>query len=220
MNERGFLDGSRMANVFNMMRPRDLIWPYVVNNYLLGKKPFPFDLLFWNQDSTRMAAANHKYYLREFYNENRLAKGEMTLGGIKLDLKKIKLPIFSVATREDHIAPAASVFRGIQMFGGPVEFVLAGSGHIAGVVNPPEKVKYQYWTGGKAMTNVGRLGSVGHGASRIVVAVLDRLAVAAVRRLGSGPGTRSKARHHRGCARFLRQGSLGFHLGPAAAVSP
>ncbi|CAA2140822.1 alpha/beta hydrolase [Hyphomicrobium sp. ghe19] len=155
MNERGFLDGSRMANVFNMMRPRDLIWPYVVNNYLLGKKPFPFDLLFWNQDSTRMAAANHKYYLREFYNENRLAKGEMTLGGIKLDLKKIKLPIFSVATREDHIAPAASVFRGIQMFGGPVEFVLAGSGHIAGVVNPPEKVKYQYWTGGKVMTNVG-----------------------------------------------------------------
>ncbi|RUP11268.1 class I poly(R)-hydroxyalkanoic acid synthase [Hyphomicrobium sp.] len=156
MNERGFLDGSRMANVFNMMRPRDLIWPYVVNNYLLGKKPFPFDLLFWNQDSTRMAAANHKYYLREFYNENRLAKGEMTLGGIKLDLKQVKLPIFSVATREDHIAPAASVFRGIQMFGGPVEFVLAGSGHIAGVVNPPEKVKYQYWTGGKSMTSVAK----------------------------------------------------------------
>jgi polyhydroxyalkanoate synthase len=145
-----------MANVFNMMRPRDLIWPYVVNNYLLGKKPFPFDLLYWNQDSTRMAAANHKYYLREFYNENRLAKGEMTLGGVKLDLKKIKLPIFSVATREDHIAPAPSVFRGIQMFGGPVEFVLAGSGHIAGVVNPPEKVKYQYWTGGKAMTSVAK----------------------------------------------------------------
>ena len=154
MTERGFLDGSRMANVFNMMRPRDLIWPYVVNNYLLGKKPFPFDLLYWNQDSTRMAAANHKYYLREFYNENRLAKGGMTLGGIKLDLKKITLPIFSVATREDHIAPAPSVFRGIQMFGGPVEFVLAGSGHIAGVVNPPNKVKYQYWTAGKAMTSV------------------------------------------------------------------
>ena len=154
MSERGFLDGSRMANVFNMMRPRDLIWPYVVNNYLLGKKPFPFDLLYWNQDSTRMAAANHKYYLREFYNENRLARGDMTLGGIRLDLKKIKLPIFSVAAREDHIAPAASVFRGIQMFGGPVEFVLAGSGHIAGVVNPPEKVKYQYWTDGKAMASV------------------------------------------------------------------
>jgi len=154
MTERGFLDGSRMANVFNMMRPRDLIWPYVVNNYLLGKKPFPFDLLYWNQDSTRMAAANHSFYLREFYNENRLANGEMELGGVRLDLKKIMLPIFSVATREDHIAPAASVFRGVQMFGGPVEFVLAGSGHIAGVVNPPGKVKYQYWTKGTATSSV------------------------------------------------------------------
>ncbi|MFN0219331.1 MAG: PHA/PHB synthase family protein [Hyphomicrobium sp.] len=148
MSERGFLDGSRMANVFNMMRPRDLIWPYIVNNYMLGKKPFPFDLLFWNQDSTRMAAANHKFYLREFYNENRLASGDMTIGGVKLDLRDIKLPIYSVATREDHIAPAASVFRGSQMFSGKVDFVLSGSGHIAGVVNPPDKVKYQFWTKG------------------------------------------------------------------------
>lgn len=149
MTERGFLDGSRMANVFNMMRPRDLIWPYVINNYMLGKKPFPFDLLFWNQDSTRMAAANHKFYLREFYNENRLAKGEMSIAQTKLDISKINLPVFSVATREDHIAPAASVYRGSLLFSGPVEFVLAGSGHIAGVVNPPDKVKYQYWTDGK-----------------------------------------------------------------------
>ena len=148
MTERGFLDGSRMANVFNMMRPRDLIWPYIVNNYMLGKKPFPFDLLYWNQDSTRMAAANHKFYLREFYKENCLAKGEMTIAGTRLDLEKITLPVFSVATREDHIAPAASVYRGSLKFSGPMEFVLAGSGHIAGVVNPPEKVKYQYWTGG------------------------------------------------------------------------
>ena len=148
MTERGYLDGSRMANVFNMMRPRDLVWPYIVNNYMLGKKPFPFDLLYWNQDSTRMAAANHKFYLREFYNENRLAKGDMVIAGNRLDLKQITLPIFEVATREDHIAPAPSVYRGSKLFGGPVEFVLAGSGHIAGVVNPPEKVKYQYWTGG------------------------------------------------------------------------
>lgn len=155
MTERGFLDGSRMANVFNMMRPRDLIWPYIINNYMLGKKPFPFDLLFWNQDSTRMAAANHCFYLREFYNENRLAKGEMTIGGKKLDIGKIKLPVFSVAAREDHIAPAASVYRGSLMFGGPVDFVLAGSGHIAGVVNPPEKVKYQYWTKGERADNLG-----------------------------------------------------------------
>ena len=150
MNERGYLDGSRMANVFNMMRPRDLIWPYIVNNYMLGKKPFPFDLLFWNQDSTRMPAANHSFYLTEFYNENKLARGEMTLAGVKLDLKKIKLPVFEVATKEDHIAPAKSVFIGAKMLGGPVEFVMAGSGHIAGVVNPPDKMKYQYWTASKA----------------------------------------------------------------------
>ena len=148
MTDRGYLDGSRMANVFNMMRPRDLIWPYVVSNYMMGKKPFPFDLLYWNQDSTRMAAANHKFYLREFYNENALAKGEMVVAGVKLDLAQIKLPIFEVAAREDHIAPAPSVYRGSRRFGGPVEFVLAGSGHIAGVVNPPGKVKYQYWTDG------------------------------------------------------------------------
>ena len=146
MQERGFLDGSRMANVFNMMRPRDLIWPYVVNNYMLGRKPFPFDLLYWNQDSTRIAAACHAFYLREFYNENKLAKGRLEIGGVKLDLSKVNIPIFTIATRDDHIAPAESVYIGARMFGGPVQFVLAGSGHIAGVINPPDKVKYQYWT--------------------------------------------------------------------------
>lgn len=149
MKERGFLDGSRMANVFNMMRPRDLIWPYVVNNYLLGRKPFPFDLLYWNQDSTRIAAACHAFYLREFYNENNLAEGRMEIAGVPLDLSKVTLPIYELATRDDHIAPARSVFIGAKLFGGPVEFVLAGSGHIAGVINPPDKVKYQYWTGKK-----------------------------------------------------------------------
>lgn len=152
MAERGYLDGSRMANVFNMMRSRDLIWPYIVSNYMLGKKPFPFDLLYWNQDSTRMCAANHAFYLREFYNENRFAKGEMTLGGVRLDLSKVKLPVFHLATKEDHIAPAKSVFIGANLLGsnfnGNLEFVVAGSGHIAGVVNPPDKVKYQYWTDG------------------------------------------------------------------------
>ncbi len=150
MAEKGYLDGSRMATVFNMLRPRDLIWPYIVNNYLLGKKPFPFDLLFWNQDSTRMPAANHNYYLREFYHENRLAKGQMTIGGVKLDLKKVKVPIYELAAREDHIAPAKSVFIGSRLFGGPVTYVLGGSGHIAGVINPPaadgKKDKYQFWT--------------------------------------------------------------------------
>ena len=150
MAEKGYLDGSRMATVFNMLRPRDLIWPYIVNNYLLGKKPFPFDLLFWNQDSTRMPAANHNYYLREFYLENKLARGELSIGGTRLDLKKVTLPIYELAAREDHIAPASSVYLGSRLFGGPVEYVLSGSGHIAGVVNPPpaegKKDKYQYWT--------------------------------------------------------------------------
>ncbi len=150
MAERGYLDGSRMANVFNMMRPRDLIWPYVVNNYLLGKKPFPFDLLYWNQDSTRMPAANHSFYLREFYQENKLAKGELAIGGIKLNLKNIKIPVYHLAAKEDHIAPAKSVFIGAKLYGGPVDYVLAGSGHIAGVINPPDKIKYQYWTAPKA----------------------------------------------------------------------
>jgi polyhydroxyalkanoate synthase len=150
MAEHGYLDGSRMAAVFNMLRPRDLIWPYVINNYLLGKKPFPFDLLYWNADSTRLPAANHAYYLREFYHLNRLAKGEMELGGVRLDLSRVKIPIYELFIKEDHIAPAASVYRGSKLFGGPVRHVMAGSGHIAGVVNPPVNHKYQFWTGGRA----------------------------------------------------------------------
>jgi polyhydroxyalkanoate synthase len=148
MAERGYLDGSRMATVFNMLRPKDLIWPYVVNNYLLGKKPLPFDLLFWNSDSTRMPAANHAFYLREFYRHNRLAKGEMTLGGVRLDLGAIRVPVYTLGTRDDHIAPARSVLNGARLFGGPVRVAIAGSGHIAGVVNPPAKKKYQYWCDG------------------------------------------------------------------------
>ena len=152
MAEQGYLDGSRMAAVFNMLRPRDLIWPYIVNNYLLGKKPFPFDLLYWNSDSTRLPAANHAFYLREFYHLNRLSKGEMQLGGVTLDLKAVTIPIYELATKEDHIAPAASVFRGAKLFGGPATFALAGSGHIAGVINPPVKKKYKFWSGGPAVS--------------------------------------------------------------------
>jgi polyhydroxyalkanoate synthase len=149
MAERGYLDGSRMATVFNLLRPKDLIWPYIINNYMLGKKPFPFDLLFWNQDSTRMPAANHSFYLREFYHENKLARGQMSIAGVKLDLAKVKLPIYELCAKEDHIAPAKSVFIGSKLFGGPVTYVLAGSGHIAGVINPPDRPKYQYWTNDK-----------------------------------------------------------------------
>ncbi len=149
MAERGVLDGSKMANVFNMLRPKDLIWPYIVNNYLLGKKPLPFDLLYWNQDSTRMPAANHAFYLRKFYLENALAKGQLKFAGETLDMKKVKLPVYELATREDHIAPAPSVYLGAKLLGGKVQYVMAGSGHIAGVVNPPDKIKYQYWTNDK-----------------------------------------------------------------------
>ena len=150
MADVGYMEASKMASAFNLLRSNDLIWPYVVNNYMRGKAPFPFDLLYWNSDSTRLPAANHSYYLRNCYLENKLSKGRMELGGVKIDLKKVKVPIYNLATREDHIAPAKSVFYGSQFFGGPVRFVLTGSGHIAGVVNPPEKKKYQYWTGGAA----------------------------------------------------------------------
>jgi polyhydroxyalkanoate synthase subunit PhaC len=122
---------------------------HAINNYLKGKEPAPFDLLYWNSDATRMPAANHSFYLRNCYLENRLSKGEMVIGGKKLDLKSVTVPIYNLATREDHIAPARSVLLGSKFFGGPVRFVLAGSGHIAGVVNPPDKMKYRYWTGPK-----------------------------------------------------------------------
>ncbi|HEY0219475.1 MAG TPA: class I poly(R)-hydroxyalkanoic acid synthase [Afipia sp.] len=146
MKQSGVLDGSRMAMAFNMLRSNDLIWPYVVNNYLKGQAPTAFDLLHWNSDATRMPAANHSYYLRNCYLENRLSAGTMVLDNTLLDLSKVKVPIYNLATREDHIAPAQSVLYGSQFFGGPVRFVLSGSGHIAGVINPPANNKYQYWT--------------------------------------------------------------------------
>ena len=148
MQEQGYLEASRMANTFNMLRSNDLVWPYVVNNYLKGKKPYPFDLLYWNSDATRMPAANHSFYLRNCYLNNRLTKGEMEIAGTHLKLSDVTVPVYNLATREDHIAPAKSVLYGSQFFGGPVRYVLAGSGHIAGVINPPgPKIKYQYWLG-------------------------------------------------------------------------
>jgi polyhydroxyalkanoate synthase subunit PhaC len=147
MSEKGYLASGSMATVFNMLRSNDLVWPYVINNYLKGKTPFPFDLLYWNSDATRMPAANHSFYLRNCYLDNKLAKGRMVIDGQPLDLKAVKVPIYNLATREDHIAPPKSVLLGCKFFGGPVKFVMSGSGHIAGVVNPPAKNKYQYWTG-------------------------------------------------------------------------
>ena len=146
MRESGVLEGARMAMAFNMLRSNDLIWSYVVSNYLKGQSPAAFDLLHWNSDATRMPAANHSYYLRNCYLENRLSSGTMVLDNTLLDLSKVKVPVYNLATREDHIAPADSVLYGSQFFGGPVKYVLSGSGHIAGVVNPPAANKYQYWT--------------------------------------------------------------------------
>jgi polyhydroxyalkanoate synthase len=147
MEERGYLEGSEMATTFNMLRANDLIWSFVINNYLMGKDPFPFDLLYWNSDSTRMPAAMHSFYLRKMYLENKLIEpGGLELDGVKIDLRKIAVPTYIISTREDHIAPWKSTYSATQLYKGPIRFVLAGSGHIAGVVNPPSKPKYGYWT--------------------------------------------------------------------------
>ena len=146
MFERGYLEGSEMAGTFNMLRANDLIWSFVVNNYLLGKDPFPFDLLYWNSDSTRMPATMHSFYLRKMYMENRLIEpGGIEIDGTPIDLGKIKTPCYFISTIEDHIAPWKSTYMGARRFGGPVRFVLGGSGHIAGIVNPPAANKYGYW---------------------------------------------------------------------------
>ncbi len=146
MGERGYLEGSDMAVTFNMLRANDLIWSFVVNNYLLGNDPFPFDLLYWNADATRMPARMHSFYLRQMYQLNLLSKPDgITLDGEQLDLGRITAPAYFLSTREDHIAPWRSTYRGTQLLGGEKRFVLAASGHIAGVVNPPEGGKYNHW---------------------------------------------------------------------------
>jgi len=145
MEKKGYLEAREMHTTFNMLRANDLIWSFVVNNYLLGKSPFPFDLLYWNADSTRMPAAMHSFYLRKMYQQNLLAQpGGITLGGVPIDLRKIKTPSFLLSTREDHIAPWRSTYAATQIYSGPVKFVLSASGHIAGVVNPPGG-KYGHW---------------------------------------------------------------------------
>ncbi|MEM6487781.1 MAG: class I poly(R)-hydroxyalkanoic acid synthase [Pseudomonadota bacterium] len=147
VEEHGVLSSENMFNAFNCLRSTDLIWSFVVNNYLLGRDNFPFDLLYWNSDSTAMPGGVHIEYLETFYVNNAFAKGRMTVDGVTLDPSQVRLPCYHVATVEDHIAPAESAYRGVRSLGGRSHrFVLAGSGHIAGVVNPPVAGKYQYWT--------------------------------------------------------------------------
>ena len=150
MNERGYLEGSEMAGTFNMLRANDLIWSFVINNYLLGRDPFPFDLLHWNCDSTRMPAAMHSFYLRNLYMKNLLTvPGGLTLAGVKIDLSKVTVPTYFVSAIEDHIAPWKTTYAGQKLLKGKAKFVLSGSGHIAGMVNPPSANKYGYWTNDK-----------------------------------------------------------------------
>ena len=215
MAERGYLEGSQMATAFNMLRSNDLVWPYIIGNYLKGQPPTSFDLLYWNSDSTRMPAANHSFYLRNCYLDNKLSKGEMVVAGETLDLGKITVPIYNLATREDHIAPAKSAFLGSKFFGGPVKFVLAGSGHIAGVVNPPGKAEISILERRAAGRKSRRLDRPRRGAPRVVVAGLGRM--------DQGPGCRDRpgaqagrrqAQADRGRAGKLREGE---GLRPAAA---
>ncbi len=142
----GVLSGATMADTFNALRGNDLIWSFFVNNYLLGKEPKPFDLLFWNSDQTRMPKTLHTFYLRKFYGENAMAKGDLVLDNVRIDLSQVKVPIYVQSSKEDHIAPARSVYKGARLFGGPTTFTMAGSGHIAGVINAPVANKYQHWT--------------------------------------------------------------------------
>jgi polyhydroxyalkanoate synthase len=150
MQKRGYLEGSEMATTFNMLRANDLIWSFVVNNYLMGKDPFPFDLLYWNSDSTRMPYKMHSFYLRNMYLDNALKEpGGISLLGVPIDLSKVKIPAYFLSTIEDHIAPWRATYQGSKLFSGPVRFVLGGSGHIAGVINPPVDNKYGYFTNTK-----------------------------------------------------------------------
>ncbi len=147
MQKKGYMDGAQMAQVFSMLRENDLIWSYFESNYMLGKDPRPFDLLYWNSDSTRMPVMMHSFYLREMYLNNRLIEPDaLTVAGTPIDLRRIQQPAYILSTREDHIAPWTSTYSATQLYSGPVKFVLAGSGHIAGVINPPAANKYGYWT--------------------------------------------------------------------------
>ncbi len=145
MRNDGYLDGSAMSSTFNMLRANDLVWSFVIHNYLLGNEPFAFDLLYWNSDSTRMPADMHSFYLRKMYLENRLCEpGGIELDGVPIDMGRIRAPAYFLSTQEDHIAPWQSTYAGARLFSGPVRFVLGESGHIAGVINPPARGKYGY----------------------------------------------------------------------------
>jgi polyhydroxyalkanoate synthase len=173
----GVLPGAAMAETFNALRANDLIWSFFVSNYLMGKSPPAFDLLFWNADQTRMPKKLHMDYLRSMYGQNKLARGEFTIGGIRVDLSKVTIPLYFQASREDHIAPMNSVYRSARAFANAdVTLTLAGSGHIAGVVNPPSAKKYQHWTNPALPATLGEWQAKADRISRQLVGALGRLA--------------------------------------------
>ncbi len=151
----GMMPGEMMGETFNWLRPSDLVWRYVVDNYMLGKPPKPFDLLYWNADQTNIPGPTHRTYLRKLYNENALAEGKFEIFGEPVQMKDIKIPVFVQAGRSDHICPWESIYRGAQNFGGDTMFTLAGSGHIAGVINHPDAKKYQHWYNPELPNNPG-----------------------------------------------------------------
>jgi polyhydroxyalkanoate synthase len=166
--DKGYLEGHHMADMFNMMRENDLIWSFVVNNYLMGREPPPFDLLYWNADSTRLPATMLLFYLRQVYQQNLLMRpGGLSLAGVPIDLSKVRTPTYIVATKDDHIAPWRSCYPGTQLFAGPKKFVLGASGHIAGIVNPPAANKYAYWTNARLPKDPDKWleGATGHPGS-------------------------------------------------------
>ena len=208
MQRRGFLDGSEMAATFNMLRANDLIWSFVVNNYLLGNDPFPFDLLYWNADSTRMPAKMHSFYLRNMYQENLLAQpGGISLKGTPIDLSRVKVPAYFLSTREDHIAPWKCTYSGTQLLGGKNRFVLAASGHIAGVVNAPEAGKYSHWINNETPADPESLVSWRDRDCRFLVAGLASLGECEGQ--AAGEGARARRRQtgaDRECAGQLCEG--------------
>lgn len=151
-NEKGYLDGKTLAQTFNVLRSNDLIWSFYINNYLEGKDPAIFDLLYWNSDSTHLPAKMYSYYIRNMYMENKLSKpGGIKLANIPIDVRNIKIPSYFISSHDDHIAPWMSTYSGAGLMSGPVRFVLGGSGHIAGIINPPAANKYCYWIGPKEL---------------------------------------------------------------------
>ena len=184
-----------MASTFNMLRSNDLIWNYVVNNYLLGKDYFPFDLLYWNSDATNVPAKWHKSYLEDIYRDNKLVvPGGISIAGVPIDLRKVSTPSYIQGGKEDHIAPARSAYKLTQAFTGERRFVLAGSGHIAGVVNPPSSGKYQYWTNDAGSPDLRRVRRGCRRAQGQLVARLDRLARRALGGEGAGASAGRRAR--------------------------